>query len=392
MSRSIHDLNAAQQEAIYRKYGTGNRNGINPVVEATLHEINSDPANLHRRPPPPPPHTQSNEQRVEMPTAAELANSRRLMRQQVKLNVGGENFHTTFSTLLKCEYFQRLLPTRVDKTVTVYALDEFIDRDPRIFRTILNYLRSDGIDIHEHDRKILLCEAQFFGIDKLMKRLQRQPLEDGYVITGRKHPLDVPILEYTDIPTQTNMISHNQISISIKGAKWHPSGRHYCRFIFIPSDPNIQYSLRIGGEGFFASRYSAEHPDLRLSLSNTDPLIEKERSVRYQESRARYDIMDEEKQKISSGAYTKGIIPSKGIVSLLMCIDVEGRYLRVYNTELKTSAFVRDIHNVEPMAWRPFWNIYAERPGPFKLHVDIFKIEPRQFEHVFRRHQIPIKE
>ena len=50
-------------------------------------------------------------------------------------------------------------------------------------------------------------------------------------------------------------------------------------------EPNIQYSLRVGGEGFFASRYSAEHPDLRLSLSNTDPLIEKERSVRYQESR-----------------------------------------------------------------------------------------------------------
>ena len=49
-----------------------------------------------------------------VPTAAELANSKRLMRLQVKLNVGGENFHTTFSTLLKCEYFQRLLPTRVD--------------------------------------------------------------------------------------------------------------------------------------------------------------------------------------------------------------------------------------------------------------------------------------
>jgi len=243
MSRTIHDLNTAQQEAIYRKYGTGPRgasgSGVNPAFQMSGHEINEEALLQQRRPPPPPQHTQLEEKlagQLTRPTAAELANSRRLMRQQVRVNVGGEDFHTTFSTLLKCDHFQRLLPTRVEKDLKVYILDEFIDRDPSLFRILLNFLRSDRIDVSDNNRKMLLYEAQYFGIDKLVKRIRRRPLEDGYFITGRNHPLDNPFLEYTDIPTQTNIISQNQISISIRGSKWQPRGRHYCRFIFIPSD------------------------------------------------------------------------------------------------------------------------------------------------------------
>ena len=56
----------------------------------------------------------------------------------------------------------------MSEEVSVYILDEFIDRDPQIFRVLLNYLRSDRIDIHDNYRKTLLYEAQFFGIDRLV--------------------------------------------------------------------------------------------------------------------------------------------------------------------------------------------------------------------------------
>lgn len=47
----------------------------------------------------------------------------------------------------------------------------FIDRDPNIFGTILNYLRTRDIDIKQCDIRVLRHEAEYYNISPLVKRL-----------------------------------------------------------------------------------------------------------------------------------------------------------------------------------------------------------------------------
>ncbi|KAH7711471.1 BTB/POZ domain-containing protein KCTD9-like protein, partial [Aphelenchoides avenae] len=49
----------------------------------------------------------------------------------------------------------------------------FIDRDPRYFRNVLNYLRSDSIDMEGNvSLETLLAEADFYCLSGLKKRLE----------------------------------------------------------------------------------------------------------------------------------------------------------------------------------------------------------------------------
>lgn len=75
-------------------------------------------------------------------------------KMRVKINVGGKVFETTSDTLQPSEYFRNLLERWNDG-------DEiFIDRDPQIFRSILNWLRGCG-DLGEE----YLAELEFYGIN-----------------------------------------------------------------------------------------------------------------------------------------------------------------------------------------------------------------------------------
>lgn len=47
----------------------------------------------------------------------------------------------------------------------------FIDRDPKVFAIILNYLRTHDIDLSGTDIRTLRHEAEFYGITPLVKRL-----------------------------------------------------------------------------------------------------------------------------------------------------------------------------------------------------------------------------
>lgn len=47
----------------------------------------------------------------------------------------------------------------------------FIDRDPKLFSIILNYLRTKEIDLKDTDLTILRHEAEFYNISPLVKRL-----------------------------------------------------------------------------------------------------------------------------------------------------------------------------------------------------------------------------
>ncbi|EZA55758.1 BTB/POZ domain-containing protein KCTD3 [Ooceraea biroi] len=90
----------------------------------------------------------------------------------VHLNVGGTRFSTSRQTLswIQDSFFTALLSNRIDS-----HKDEsgalFIDRDPKLFSIILNYLRAKDIDLKTVDIRTLRHEAEYYGITPLVKRL-----------------------------------------------------------------------------------------------------------------------------------------------------------------------------------------------------------------------------
>jgi len=88
----------------------------------------------------------------------------------VKLNVGGEIFHTKRTTLEKSVFFSNLLNSGAARGVDENKLI-FIDRDPQLFRHVLCALRTDkiylGKDISE---KALREEVQYFELN--IKRIR----------------------------------------------------------------------------------------------------------------------------------------------------------------------------------------------------------------------------
>ncbi|KAK6108770.1 BTB/POZ domain family protein [Brugia pahangi] len=92
--------------------------------------------------------------------------------QIVNLNVGGHRFATSRQTLtwIPDTFFTSLLsgriPTVHDETNAI-----FIDRDPEMFRIILNYLRTKQIDLSGVSLVNLKHEAQYYGLGPLVKRL-----------------------------------------------------------------------------------------------------------------------------------------------------------------------------------------------------------------------------
>ncbi|KAM3716839.1 BTB/POZ domain-containing protein [Dirofilaria immitis] len=92
--------------------------------------------------------------------------------QIINLNVGGHRFATSRQTLtwIPDTFFTSLLsgriPTIRDETDAV-----FIDRDPEMFRVILNYLRTKQINLSGVSLTNLKHEAQYYGLGPLVKRL-----------------------------------------------------------------------------------------------------------------------------------------------------------------------------------------------------------------------------
>ncbi|KAL3874699.1 hypothetical protein ACJMK2_037674 [Sinanodonta woodiana] len=90
----------------------------------------------------------------------------------VNLNVGGTRFSTSRETLtwVADSFFTSLLSGRISS-----LKDEnnaiFIDRDPKQFSVILNYLRTKDVDLRDVNIHSLKHEAEFYGITPLVRRL-----------------------------------------------------------------------------------------------------------------------------------------------------------------------------------------------------------------------------
>ncbi|XP_068727105.1 uncharacterized protein [Montipora capricornis] len=117
---------------------------------------------------------------------------------KVKLNVGGKIYSTTLDTLRKdpdsmlCAMFSGRHELKPDAEDGAY----FIDRDGKLFRYILNYLR-DG-NVYLPDEKItqqeLLKEAKFYqvqGIIDLLEEKSSPPMFDSSVILKNEREISV---------------------------------------------------------------------------------------------------------------------------------------------------------------------------------------------------------
>ncbi|XP_029475929.1 SH3KBP1-binding protein 1 [Rhinatrema bivittatum] len=91
----------------------------------------------------------------------------------IHLNVGGKRFSTSRQTLtwISDSFFSSLLSGRIS-TLKDEAGAIFIDRDPTVFAPILNFLRTKELDPRGVNIRLLLHEAEFYGITPLVRRLQ----------------------------------------------------------------------------------------------------------------------------------------------------------------------------------------------------------------------------
>ncbi|XP_051900121.1 SH3KBP1-binding protein 1 [Pristis pectinata] len=91
----------------------------------------------------------------------------------IHLNVGGRRFSSSRQTLtwIPDSFFSSLLSGRIlslrDETGAF-----FIDRDPTVFGTILNFLRTRELDARDTNIGLLRHEAEFYGISPLVRRLE----------------------------------------------------------------------------------------------------------------------------------------------------------------------------------------------------------------------------
>lgn len=121
--------------------------------------------------------------------------NRNSLQDPVSLNVGGEIYTTTLGTLTRCRdsmlgaMFTGQIPVLRDNTGNV-----FIDRDGKVFRYILNYLRSSSLDLPNGFSELALLrrEADFFQIRPLLEEIRHY---EGLVpLSRRGGPLGAMII------------------------------------------------------------------------------------------------------------------------------------------------------------------------------------------------------
>ncbi|CAB1311832.1 unnamed protein product [Coregonus sp. 'balchen'] len=126
----------------------------------------------------------------------------------VSLNVGGEIYTTTLDTLTRYQdsmlgaMFTGRISTLRDKRGNV-----FIDRDGKVFRYILNFLRSSSLDLPEgfSEMRLLRREADFFQIRPLLDDIRRR-IEAG-PLSLRDAPRGAMLL--VDVDCQVRVLHFN---------------------------------------------------------------------------------------------------------------------------------------------------------------------------------------
>mmetsp|Transcript_16644 Transcript_16644/g.19972 ORF Transcript_16644/g.19972 Transcript_16644/m.19972 type:complete len:558 (-) Transcript_16644:1521-3194(-) len=93
----------------------------------------------------------------------------------VEVNVGGELFTTSAETCLKeCDWLLACV-IRGEKTLPKDGVGRhFIDRDGNIFKKLLNYIRTDMVNVPEYggdEWNSFLCEVEYYNIKSLIDKM-----------------------------------------------------------------------------------------------------------------------------------------------------------------------------------------------------------------------------
>lgn len=117
----------------------------------------------------------------------------------IYINVGGKHFETTKETLSFCPYFQGIINFSGSLNCTKET-PHFIDRDPKIFRHVLNLLRNPdyGYPIKYLD------ELEFYGFN--IKEIRNLIQEKNKIISFAVFPILCEPMENViiDVPTKVN--------------------------------------------------------------------------------------------------------------------------------------------------------------------------------------------
>ncbi|XP_068162161.1 BTB/POZ domain-containing protein KCTD21-like [Antennarius striatus] len=125
--------------------------------------------------------------------------NRNALQDPVSLNVGGEFYTTSLDTLTRCRdsmlsaMFTGQIPSLRDDRGNV-----FIDRDGKLFRYILNYLRSSSLDLPEGFTELALLrrEADFFQICPLLEEIHHY--EASVPLSCKGGPLGAMVIVHVD--------------------------------------------------------------------------------------------------------------------------------------------------------------------------------------------------
>ncbi|CCD70877.1 BTB domain-containing protein [Caenorhabditis elegans] len=128
----------------------------------------------------------------------------------IRLDVGGRKFSTNRSTLTKFDGYFRKLPKLKDESSTTTRI--VIDRSPKHFETVLNFMRDGSVDLPESLKHLrqLLREAIFYGLEKLIECCKQAMATSEIVAVAPEEPKSpdtvVPLL--SDYQVNNNDLQH----------------------------------------------------------------------------------------------------------------------------------------------------------------------------------------
>lgn len=142
--------------------------------------------------------------------------NRNPLRDPVSLNVGGEIYITTLDTLT--HYRDSMLGAMFTGKIPVLRDNRghvFIDRDGKMFRYILNYLRSNSLDLPDgfSEMALLRREADFFQIHPLLEEIRQYEL--SLPLSLRGGPLGAMIMVNVDSKVRVLFVFLKRISCHI---------------------------------------------------------------------------------------------------------------------------------------------------------------------------------
>jgi hypothetical protein len=182
----------------------------------------------------------------------------------IKLNIGGKIFMTSKSTLLKEE---SMLAAMFSGRHELQKGDDgayFIDRDPKHFRKILNFLRDGEFALNDDDgveRKELIREAEYYSLIALLDYLSPSLIK----------------LEFDPVRKGENVTIINGTTVTNNGKEdWQPAftastfsrGIHSCTFSEISSSFNNgnRNNVMVGISGVNIDHTSAAYSQVRAMM------------------------------------------------------------------------------------------------------------------------------